>query len=132
MILQTPIRFNYLWKQDGAITCIDSSKNVVGVVDDSSSVQNSQAECESAGGDWDDTRTAMLMCHTTDSSGVTFPNTVAGCTVGDRADTDLTGYTLGSNNLDGAITAGDATTVTVNSTANFLQLVQSQSILQEL
>ena len=86
--------FNYLWKQDGAIICIDSSKNVVGVT--TGTVQDSQAQCESAGGDWDDTRPATFMCHTTDSSGVVFPNTVAGCTVGDRADTDLTGFTITS------------------------------------
>ena len=86
--------FNYLWKQDGDVICIDSSKNVVGVT--TGTVQDSQAQCESAGGDWDDTRPATFMCHTTDSSGVVFPNTVTGCTVGDRADTDLTGFTITS------------------------------------
>ena len=84
--------FNYLWRQDGNVICIDASKNVVGVA--SGTAQDSQAQCESAGGDWDDTRAANFMCHTSDSSGVVFPNTVTGCTVGDRADTVLTGFTI--------------------------------------
>ena len=82
--------FNYLWRQDGNVICIDSNRNVVGTA--TGTAQDSQAQCESAGGDWDDTRPATFMCHTSDSSGVVFPNTVTGCTVGNRADTEVTGF----------------------------------------